>query len=207
MNARILLFALCFAPQAFAGNRSGGSGAAAVTIPADIVSSGGGASVAGAGASAVNVMASLGGIGGTVVVAGTSNQQGYIPQIVPASITGFALWASQNIPSGQDATFNGDANRDGISNGVAYALGSTVLDFDATGQRFRIEYPQSVPADVDLFLERSLNLTNANWVTIVSWVSGAAPAPAAGIELQGRVRDPIRITEPRAYYRYRAVKR
>ena len=92
MNTRIILYAagsllLALSP-AEAGSRSGGTGAGAVTIPADTLSSGGGTSTAGSGASATTITTSVGGVIGTVTAASpaTTNQQGYIPQILPIPI-------------------------------------------------------------------------------------------------------------------------
>lgn len=127
MNTRLILHAsgsllLALSP-ARAGSRSGGS----VTIPADTVSTGGGASSAGSGATAVAVTASMGGIIATQTAASpaVTNQQGYIPQILSTALAGYDLWASQNIPAGRDASFTGDWNAaDGIMNGVAYVFGT-----------------------------------------------------------------------------------
>ena len=209
MKISVILLSLAASLPALAGTRGGGSGAGAVLIPADSIHSGGGTGTGGSGSAAVVNLSSFGGIAGTVtaVTPATANRQGWIPQILPPPLTGYDLWASQNIPAGRPAGFDADADGDGMSNGLEYAFGSTVLDFDSTLQRFRIEYPATVPSDVDLYLERSLTLAPGSWLVIVSWLNGAAPVAAAGIELQARVRDPIRITEPRAYYRYRAVKR
>ena len=89
MNTRLLLStaagAILWLPTAQAGSRNGGSGSAAVVIPADTLSTGGGASTGGSGANAVTVTASMGGIIGTVTAASpaVTNQQGYIPQTLP----------------------------------------------------------------------------------------------------------------------------
>ena len=106
--------AFLWLPSAHAGSRSGGTGATAVSIPADTISSGGGRSIAGSGASAVTVTASMGGVIGTVTAApATTVQQGYIPQILPPRL--YEIWAAANIPAGRDATFTGDWNGDGLT--------------------------------------------------------------------------------------------
>ncbi len=211
MNTRHILTtaagAMLWLPAAQAGSRSGGSGTAAVTIPADTLSSGGGASSGGSGANAVAVTASMGGIIGTVTAAtpAVTNKQGYIPQIQPTSLTGFDLWASINIPAGSDATFTGDWNGDGILNGVAYVFGNTSVSPTGVG---RIPVPPLIPADVDVFLDRSTTL--ATWALArVSWVNGAPPTFVSGnfTIVGGEVVDASNLAGGRAFYRYRVVKR
>lgn len=216
MKTRIILYAagsllLALSP-AQAGSRSGGSGAAAVTIPADTLSSGGGTSSAGSGASAVTVTASMGGVIGTVVAASpaTRNQQGYIPQILPApGPSGYDLWASQNIPAGRDATFTGDWNGDGVSNAVAYVFGNTRIE-PVGGQPEgvgRIPVPPSIPADVIVDLELS-ELSLSNWVQIVRWENGNAPVfeyPTLTSITGGYVVDTFN-SRP-FFYRYRITRR
>ena len=209
MKEFIVLCSLCLVSSARAGSRSAGTGAGAITIPADALNAGGGNSGGGTGGSAVTLYASVGGIAGTVSVAApaTSVMQGYIPQILPPPLKGYELWASQNIAPGQASDFGGDADRDGIPNGVAYALGGAGIAFDNTALRFRITYPASIPPDVNLYLERSLTLAPGSWSTIVSWVDGAAPVAGSGVEILTRIRDTILSSAPKAYYRYRAVRR
>ncbi len=209
MNTRIIIYAagslLLALRPAQAGSRSGGT----ITIPADTLSSGGGTSTAGSGAGAITVTASMGGVIGTVTAASpaTSNKQGFIPQILPAPVpplTGYDLWASTNIPAGRDATFTGDWNGDGIMNGVAYVFGNTGIT--PTG-RGRIAAPPSIPADVNVYLDRNTALSAApGWAAITSWVNGAAPVFVSGVTLAGgEVYDTF--TGPRAYYRYRVTRR
>lgn len=209
MNTRIILTtaagAMLWHPVAHAGSRGGGSGAAAVNIPADTISSGGGQSAGGSGANAVTVTASMGGIIGTVTAASpaTTNKQGFIPQITGP--TGFALWASLNIPAGRDATFDGDWNGDGIPNGVAYVFGNIPVSMTGRG---RIPVPPSIPADVDVYLDRTIDL--GTWALArVSWVNGAPPVFAGGnISIVGsEVVDALNPPGGKAFYRYRVVKR
>ena len=115
----------------------------------------------------------------------------------------YAAWAAANIPSGQNAAFNADWNRDGTPNGVQYVLGST--PFGITG-RGKVPAPTTIPTDVNVFLDRSLTLAATSWSPAVSWVNGAAPAFASGVSIVGaEIRDTI--AGPRAYYRYRVVQR
>ena len=115
--------------------------------------------------------------------------------------TGYAYWASINIPSGQNATFTGDWNGDGISNGISYIFGTAITSFSSPGG---ITAPPSTPGDVDLYLERSTTLASGSWTPIASWVKGDAPIFASGVTLlSGTVRDTF--SGPRAYYRYRAA--
>ena len=206
MNTRLILTsaagAILWLPAAQAGERNGGGpGATAVKIPADTLSSGGGISSVGSGASAIRITASIGGVIGTVtkVSPAVTNMQGYIPQI----LTGFSMWASQNIPAGRDATFAGDWNGDGIPNGIAYVFGNTPVS--PTG-RGKIPVPPSIPADVDVYLDRSLDLVG--WLTgRVSWVNGGAPTFASIYFsiVGGEVVDTN--TSYKAFYRYRVVQR
>ena len=212
MNTRLILTtaagALLWLPAAQAGSRSVGTGtAAAVSIPADTISSGGGQSSAGSGASAVTVTASMGGVIGTVTAASpaVTNKQGYIPQIQ----TGYDVWASQNIPAGRDATFDGDWNGDGIPNGIAYVFGNTRIEpvggqAPGTG---KIPAPPAIPADVNIYLEWSEQSLSA-WVQIVSWVGGNAPVfayPDLTSIAGGYVVDVV--NNRSFFYRYRVVRR
>ena len=119
-------------------------------------------------------------------------------------LTGYATWAATNIPGGQDATFPGDWNKDGIPNGVQYVFGTTRLNPTGRGSVFA---PPAIPADVDVYLDRSTNLTaSPGWAPVASWVNAAAPVFASGVTLvTGEIRDTI--AAPRAFYRYRVVKR
>lgn len=209
MNTRSLILtatagAFLLLPAAQAGERSGGSpGATAVKIPADTLSSGGGTSRAGSGASAVTVTASMGGVIGTVSLAATSNQQGFIPQILPPRL--YEIWAAANIPAGRDATFTGDWNRDGILNGVAYVFGNTPVSPTGKG---KIPVPPSIPADVNVYLDRSSTLVT--WaLDRVRWVNGAAPVFVSGnfSIVAGEVVDTSTIAGGKAFYRYRVVRR
>ncbi len=183
MNTRLILYAagslLLALTTAQAGSRTGGSGATAVTIPADTLSSGGGTSSAGSGVGAITVTASMGGVIGTVTAASPapSNQQGYIPQILPPpGPSGYDLWASTNIPAGGDATFTGDWNGDGVSNAVAYVFGNTRIE-PVGGQPSgtgKIPAPPAIPADVNVYLELS-GQSLFVWEQIVRWENGNAP--------------------------------
>ena len=181
MKTRYLLYAtgslLLAALPARAGSRTGASGA--ITIPADTVDGGGGKSTAGTGDSAITVTASMGGIGGTVSTGTTANQQGYIPQIMPApGPSGYDLWASQNIPAGKDASFTGDWNGDGVLNAVAYVFGNTRIE-PVGGQPVgtgKIPAPPAIPADVNVYLEWTRGSSGlSTWEQIVRWENGNAP--------------------------------
>ena len=213
MNTRFILYtatgALLWQTLARAGNSAGGTGASAVLIPADTLSAGGGQSAGGSGANAVLVTSSMGGIVSTVTATSpaVTNKQGYIPQIQsgPAALTGFDLWASNNIPAGRDATFTGDGNGDGISNGVAYVFGNTPISMTGQG---RIPVPPSIPPDTDVYLDKSPDLGIWN-LARVSWVNGAAPTFVNGnfSIVNGVVVDVQIPAGGKAFYRYRVVKR
>lgn len=208
MNTRLFLStaagAMLWLPAAHAGSRSGGTGTATFTIPADTVSTGGGSSTGGSGANAVTVTASMGGIIGTVIAASpaVTNRQGYIPQTT--GLSGFDLWASQNIPAGRDATFTGDWNGDGIPNGAAYVFGNTRVSPTGKG---RIPVPPSIPGDVEVYLDWSDAL--GVWESIASWTSGLPPVFSAGdVSIIGsEVVDTFSPEDGSAFYRYRVVRR
>ena len=209
MNTRLILYtaagAMLWHPAVQAGNRSGDGGTASVTIPADTLSSGGGASSGGSGTTAVTITASMGGVIGTVTATtpATNNWQGYIPQIT--GLRGFDLWAAINIPAGRDATFTGDGNGDGIINGVAYVFGNTPVSPTGKG---KIAVPPSIPTDVDVYLDRTIDLDT--WaLDRVRWVNGAAPTFAGGnfSIVAGEVVDAQNPPGGKAFYRYRIVRR
>lgn len=116
-------------------------------------------------------------------------------------------WASTNIPAGADPSFDGDWDHDGILNGIAYVFGGTRIHArgGAAGVG-RIAAPLSIPADVDLYLERSSDLDS--WQDIVSWVNLAAPAftdPGSTSIVNGEVIDHGNVGK--FFYRYRVVRR
>ncbi len=213
MNTRLILIttagAFLWLPAAQAGNRDGpGTGTAAITIPADTISSGGGRSSAGTGtANAIVINASIGGVIGTVTAAtpAVSSKQGFIPQILPS----FDHWAAANIPAGRDRTFTGDWNGDGILNGVAYVFGNTRIE-PVGGQPAgagKIPAPPAIPADVNVYLEWS-ERSLSDWVQIVRWENGNAPVfrfPAATSITGGYVIDTSNAVP--FFYRYRVVRR
>jgi hypothetical protein len=129
---------------------------------------------------------------------------GLIEQQQPYNfLTGFALWAHNNIPAGQDASFAGDWNSDGITNGVDYVFGNARISLTGLG---KILAPPGIPSDMDVHLERNPTLALADWTPVASWVNGAAPTFAPGVSLvSGEVRDSF--IGPRAFYRYRIVLR
>ncbi len=130
----------------------------------------------------------------------TTNQQGLIPQLF--GLAGFDLWATANIPSGRDRSFDGDWNQDGIPNGVAYVFGNARISSSGRG---RIAIPPTSRSDVDVFLDHT-NLFQV-WQPIVQWLGGAAPSIiVGGVSLvSGEVVDTA--GGPDAFYRYRVVKR
>jgi hypothetical protein len=124
-----------------------------------------------------------------------------------ATAPGYALWAGANIPAGADTSFEGDWDRDGIPNGIAYVFGGTrITALSAASGVGRIAAPPSIPADVDLYLERSSDLDS--WQDIVSWVNLAAPAfadPGSTSIVNAEVIDQGNVG--RFFYRYRVVRR
>jgi len=124
-----------------------------------------------------------------------------IESVEPTS--GYDSWADANIPSGKDASFNGDWNEDGTPNGVEYVFGNVGITPNGRGS---VPAPPSIPADVDVYLERSSTLTASSWNPVASWIGGASVVLAEGLTIEG---DEVRDESPaeRLFYRYRVVLR
>ena len=124
-----------------------------------------------------------------------------------ATTPDYSLWASTNIPAGADTSFEGDYDGDGIPNGIAYVFGGTRIHAKSGAAGVgRIAAPLSIPADVDIHLERSSDLNS--WQNIVSWVYMAAPAftyPGSTSIINDEVIDHGNVG--RFFYRYRVVRR
>mgnify|MGYP001344811902 CR=1 FL=1 len=131
---------------------------------------------------------------------GTGNDVTLSLELAP----GYGLWASTNIPAGQDASFSGDANGDGISNGMAYVFGTTRINMRALGI---VNAPPAVlPADINLYLDYTEDL--AFWLPVGSWVNGGAPIFLDGVSLNGNdIVDTYVAPRGKAWYRYRVELR
>jgi hypothetical protein len=99
---------------------------------------------------------------------------------------------------------NGDWNGDGIPNGVAYVFGNAPVSPTGKG---RMPVPPSIPADVDVYLDRSQNLDS--WaLNRVKWENGAPPVFAGTFSIvASEVVDSFVSPSGRAFYRYRVVRR
>jgi hypothetical protein len=198
MVAALAGCALLLTQGAYAGSRSGGN----ITIPADGIGGGGGRSTG----TSVVVTASIGGIIGTAAAPSVLNGQGLIPQL-KASPTGFSLWAIDNVEPGQDGSFEGDANGNGIANGTEYVFGTEVVTASADGRRYSL--PPSYPADVMIELEASLELSD--FFPVIRWTGSSEPmiiVPGIGIvsneiELSQSGKD----NNPNLFFRYRVTQR
>ncbi len=199
MKSFALLLVLAAAAQA--GPRVGGT----YSIVTDTLDSGGRSAAGGVYTMSAT---SLGGVVGISQVPAAQEimNHGYIGQLAVQSSpppTGYAQWAATNIPAGKDATFAGDWNGDGILNGASYLFGATRI---TTAGKGRLTAPPAIPADVDVYLDRSTTMSTSTWTAVGSWVNAAAPVFASGVTLVGgEVRDTF--ASRRAYYRYRIVKR
>ncbi len=119
------------------------------------------------------------------------------------TLSGYAAWASANIPAGKDSTFGGDWNVDGIMNGASYVFRTTKVITPGKG---RITAPASIPTDVNVYLDRSVSMSTGAWTPVASWVNGAAPVLVSGVTIvSGEVRDTFAVRK--VFYRYRVVKR
>ncbi len=124
---------------------------------------------------------------------------GYVFTGFAVAVADYAAWSAGNIPPGEDASFEGDWNRDGVPNGVEYVFGDAAIDPS-------LPVPPGVPADVEIHLDRSFALGPPTWTTIASWIDGAPVFLAEEILVEdGLVVDGS--SEPRAFYRYRVLLR
>jgi len=103
-------------------------------------------------------------------------------------IGGFAAWADMNIPAGQDRSFTGDADGDGISNGLQYAFGNVKGEILRPGV---LEAPtEPVPGDVRLILQGSFQL--ASWESLLRWEYGTRLILTPELSIvDGEVRDSL----------------
>jgi hypothetical protein len=135
----------------------------------------------------------------------------WVDEVSFTPLSGFALWTAQNIPVGRDASFLGDWNADGVSNGISYVFGNTriiPLGGNAAGTG-RVPAPGAIPPDVDVYLELSAGTQALNaWVPLVSWVGGAPPVfhfPGYTFITNGEVVDTSNAIP--FFYRYRIEQR
>lgn len=98
---------------------------------------------------------------------------GFWPAAGTSSPSGYAAWAEANLPAGADHSFAGDANHDGIANGLHYAFGSTEVRVTGPGQSTAPAGP--VPDDVELYWESSADLVD--WLDVARWVGGQPGEP------------------------------
>lgn len=112
---------------------------------------------------------------------------------------GYADWAASNIPAGQDASFRGDWNKDGVPNGLEYAFGDAGFSLLDSGVLAAPSEP--VPDDVVLRLVYSADLIK--WETHAEWLNGAAPIldPTVTIE-NGILTDLFRSDGGAGFWRY-----
>ena len=121
----------------------------------------------------------------------------------------YATWAAANIPAGQDATFEGDANADGFANGLTYVFGNERprhLQTPSTPQSPAIALPVYVPGDVQLVLNRSTDIRDPNsWTPILQYVGNTLDFQHSDLNLnQGSGSLVDGTQEPVAYYHYTA---
>ena len=133
---------------------------------------------------------------------------------VNPGLSGFTLWAENNLPPGSDMSFDGDGNGDGIPNGVAYVFGNTPISpvggqSSGTG---RIPAPPSIPPDVDVYLEASAAALGGSplqvWGVFISWEDGNPPSIVSP-DFDSIVGNEVVSTGLGAtyFFRYRVVQR
>ncbi|MEZ5302715.1 MAG: hypothetical protein R3F11_19070 [Verrucomicrobiales bacterium] len=120
-----------------------------------------------------------------------------------AATGGYADWADANLPAGSDKSFGGDANNDGIPNGVHYAFGDTEVKQLGAGKATAPAGP--VPADVILRWQFGSDLTG--WETIAKWEGGvfSTLVPDEVSVSGGVITDTYRDPSGRGFYRWEAT--
>lgn len=121
--------------------------------------------------------------GGTFTLHGTTGQPDAAPTLIGGNFTltgGFwggttsspgttyANWAATNLPAGANLSFEGDANLDGISNGLVYVFGQDGAELFDRG--ILTAPPASLPADIDLALHVSADMTT--WTPVLEITAG-----------------------------------
>jgi hypothetical protein len=110
----------------------------------------------------------------------------------------FAIWAAENIPAGEDTSFNGTIENGLIPNGIRYAFDNAAIEHPAPGV---IKAPSDVPADVVVVLEYTEDLKP--WTPAVTWTNGIPViANPANVSIEnGFVTQTM--TSPKGFWRYR----
>lgn len=113
------------------------------------------------------------------------------------ALTGYPAWAVENIAPGLDASFHGDADGDGLANGLQYVLGSGGIE--ALGAGLMTAPPAAVPSDVRLILDFSDDLLS--WSLALEYVGGVQTFTHPDFSIINHVVI-HNTTEPRTFYRY-----
>lgn len=134
--------------------------------------------------------------GGTLELTGTIGQPDASPAVSGGalSITGgfwgantnpyagaYEAWAALNITPGHDASFGGDADLDGIPNGLVYVFGPTGAEL--AGKGILTAPPANIPGDVILTLEASEDLVT--WTPVLEYTAGAQTLIDAALSIAG----------------------
>lgn len=113
---------------------------------------------------------------------------------------GYAAWAAANIAPGLDASFDGDANQDGMANGLVYVFGEAGVEI--LGKGVLLAPPTIIPGDVILELEASTALRN--WSTVLRYQDGVQTLIHPDLSIIGdRLTDSGSAIQ--RFYRYRVT--
>ena len=114
----------------------------------------------------------------------------------------YAAWAEANLPAGSDRSFDGDANQDGVPNGLVYIFGDEGAALLAKG--VITAPPANLPGDIDLVLEASDDVLS--WETILEFTSGVQTFidPLLAIA-DGEITDSAGTGAVRRFYQFRAT--
>jgi hypothetical protein len=112
---------------------------------------------------------------------------------------GYSDWAAINIAPGLDDSFGGDANNDGLANGLVYIFGEAGVQLFGAG--VLTAPPPVVPIDVKLTLETSTSLQH--WTRILVYEAGVQTLVVQGLTIDAGILT-YPGTGPNRFYRYRA---
>jgi hypothetical protein len=116
---------------------------------------------------------------------------------------GYATWAAANISGGQDASFAGDANGNGLPNGIEYIFESQAILSPELGA---LSAPVNVPSDVILHFSYSIDMEN--WEPRAKWensILSILASPANDISVTNTlITDAKRGPEGLGFWRYEA---
>ena len=121
---------------------------------------------------------------------------GWVDRVL-VSPPGFATWVAENVPEGQDASFDGDANRNGIPNGLEYAYDGMTIEYPEPG----VVTAPPEPSKPDILLRWQSSADLLEWETEVRWNRGNPPSISGPVVIEdGFLRRSS--DEPTTFFRF-----